>query len=349
MTSLQGHVEDLGADEWASLTRRAAAEAVEAAKRRGKKPPTELIAVAAMTERQLVDRRARNGPARQRLSPVMALVEADHLRRIAEGRAQSAHQDKLDAEAAAAAARVEADESSRTATAARAQLRTAQQHVAEKDMERTAERAAAAEAHERGLQQIRAELEKVRADAETEIAAARERATAAEARAEQRAAERTAATEAAERTVQQVRDELEQVRADSEAVVTAARERATAADTRAQQRAAERTATTEAAEQTAQQLRGEIERVRAETDAEVAAARGVGRRGGGVRARCCGGSSGARIRRGRRRSPRREGTRHTHLVDAGSSARIPLGDSTYRECTQRATPDRLHAGTRYGR
>jgi hypothetical protein len=274
MTSLQGHIEDLGADEWASLTRRAAAEAVEAANRRGKKPPAELVAVATMTERQLLDRRARNGPARQRLSPVMALVEADHLRRIAEGRAQSAHQDKLDAEAAAAAARVESDESSRTATAARAQLRTAQQHVAEKDMERAAERAAATEAHERALQQIRAELEKVRADAENEIAAARERATAAEARAEQRAAERTAATEAAERTVQQVRDELEQVRADSEAVVTAARERATAADARAQQRAAERTAATEAAEQTAQQLRGEIERVRVETDAEIAAARG---------------------------------------------------------------------------
>jgi hypothetical protein len=274
MTSVRGHIEDLGADEWASLTRRAAAEAIEAAKRRGKKPPAELVAVAGMTERQLIDRRSRNGPARQRLSPVMALVEADHLRRIAEGRAQSAHQDKLDAEAAAAAARVEADESLRSANAARAQLRTAQQHVAEKDMERTAERSAAAEAHERGLQQVRAELEKVRADTEAELASARERATAAESRAQQRISERTAASEAAEKTVQQLRAELEQVRADSDAVVTAARERATAADARAQARAAERTAATEAAEQTAQQLRGEIERVRAETDAEIAAARG---------------------------------------------------------------------------
>ena len=34
----------------------------------------------------------------------MQLVEADHLRRMAEGRAREAHQDKLDAEAAAAAA-----------------------------------------------------------------------------------------------------------------------------------------------------------------------------------------------------------------------------------------------------
>ncbi len=186
MTSLQSHISDLGVDEWASLTRRAAAEAVEAAKRRGKTPPAALVAVATMTERQLLDRRERNGPGRQRLSPVMALVEADHLRRIAEGRAQTAHQDKLDAEAAAAAARVEADESSRTAEAARAQLRKAQQQVAEKDMERAAERAAATEAHERALQEMRAELEKVRADAAADIAAAREKAAAAESRAEQR-------------------------------------------------------------------------------------------------------------------------------------------------------------------
>jgi hypothetical protein len=274
MTSLQSHIEGLGVDEWASLARRAAVEAVEATKRRGKTPPAELLAVAGLTERQLLDRRARNGPARQRLSPVMQLVEADHLRRMAEGRAQSAHQDKLEAEAAAAAARVEADESARTADAARAQLRTAQQQVAEKDLERAAERAAAAEAHERGIAQVRAELEKLRADTQAEVAAVRERAAAAESRAEQRTTERTAASEAAEKLVQQVRAELEQVRADSEAVVTAARERAIAADARAQQRAAERTATTEAAEQTAQQLRGEVKRVRAEADAEIAAARG---------------------------------------------------------------------------
>lgn len=274
MTSLRGHIDDLGVDEWASLTRRAAVQAVEAAKRRGETPPAALLAVAGMTERQLLDRRARNGPAKQRLSPVQQLVEADHLRRLAEGNAQSAHQDKLDAEAAAAAARVEADESARTATAARAQLRTAQQQVAEKDMERTAERAAATEAHERTVQQLRTELEKVRADAKAEVAAAREHAAAAETRAEQRTAERTAATEAAEKTVQQLRAELEQVRADSEAIVTSAREKASAADTRAQQRAAERNAATEAAEKTAQQLRGDLEKARVEAEAEVAAARG---------------------------------------------------------------------------
>ena len=129
MTTTLQHIEALGADEWATLTRRAAVEAVAAAKRRGKTPPPELVAVAAMTERQLVERRARNGPARQRLSPVMQLVEADHMRRVAEGRALEAHQDKLDAEAAAGAARVEADESSRIAAEARAAVRTAQQQV----------------------------------------------------------------------------------------------------------------------------------------------------------------------------------------------------------------------------
>ena len=84
MTSTWRHITDLDVDEWAALTRRAAAEAVAAAERRGKTPPAELVAVAGMTERQLVEHRTRNGPARQRLSPVMQLVEADHLRRTAE-------------------------------------------------------------------------------------------------------------------------------------------------------------------------------------------------------------------------------------------------------------------------
>src|ERR1700754_5184416 len=112
MTATMQHITDLGVDEWAALTRRAAVEAVEAAQRHGRTPPTELAAVAAMSERQLVERRAQNGPARTRLSPVMQLVEADHLRRLAEGQAREAHQGRLDAESAAAAARVEADESS---------------------------------------------------------------------------------------------------------------------------------------------------------------------------------------------------------------------------------------------
>ncbi|WP_123028495.1 coiled-coil domain-containing protein [Mycolicibacterium stellerae] len=274
MTTTLQHIEDLSVDEWAALTRRAAVEAVAAAKQRGKTPPPELVAVAAMTERQLLERRGRNAKARQRLSPLMQLVEADHQRRMAEGRAREAYQAKLDAEALAAAARVEADESARIADEARAAARAAQQQVTERDLERTAERAAATEAHEQAVQRLRAELDQLRADADAEIATARERATGAEARAQQRATERTAASEASEQAVQQLRAEFEQVRADAEAVVAAARERAAAAEKRAQQRTAERVAASEAAEQAAQQLRAEMAKVRADADAEIAASRG---------------------------------------------------------------------------
>jgi hypothetical protein len=274
MTPTMRHIADLSAEKWAALTRRAAAEAVAAAERRGKTPPAELIAVAAMTERQLVEHRARNGPARQQLSPLMQLVEADHMRRLAEAGARQANQARLDAEAAAAAARAEAEESSRTAAAAREHARTVHQQAAQKETERTTERAAAAEAHERGVQQLRSELEHVRADAEAELAAAAERATAAEARAQQRVTERTAASEAAEQAVQEWRAELEKVRADADAEVAAGRERAAAAETRAQQRADERTAASEAAERAAAQLRGELVRVRADADTETAASRG---------------------------------------------------------------------------
>jgi colicin import membrane protein len=274
MTTTMRHIADLSVEKWAALTRRAATEAVAAAQRHGKTPPAELVAVAAMTERQLADHRARNGPARQQLSPLMQLVEADHMRRVAESRARQANQARLDAEATAAAARAEAEESSRAAAAAREHARTVRQQAAQKETERTTERAAAAEAHERSLQQLRAELEQVRADAEAELAAARERVTAAEARAQKRLTERTIASEAAEQAVQEWRAELEKVRADAEAEVTAARERAAAAETRAEQRADERTAASEAAERAAGQLRGELVRVRADADAEIAASRG---------------------------------------------------------------------------
>jgi hypothetical protein len=73
------------------------------------------------------------------------------------------------------------------------------------------------------LQELRAELDRTRADTEAEIAAARERATAAEARARQRVAERTEASEAAEKAMQELRRELERVRADAESQVAAAR------------------------------------------------------------------------------------------------------------------------------
>ena len=48
--------------------------------------------MAAMSERELVEHRRRNGLARKRLSPVMELVEADHLSRVAEHGAGNAEQ-----------------------------------------------------------------------------------------------------------------------------------------------------------------------------------------------------------------------------------------------------------------
>lgn len=268
-TTLQ-HIEDLDIDAWAALTRRAAADAVAAAQRHGRKPPAELIAVAAMSESELVERRQRSGPARKHRSPVMQLVDADHLRRVAEDRAREAHQDKLDAEALASVARGEAQESARAATAAREQARSAQARLAQHEVERATEQTA----HQQVLQQVRGELEQSRADAAAEIAALREQLAAAEARAEQRATERAAERGAHEQALQRVRDEVKQARADAAAEVAAAREQVIAAEARADQRAGERAAERGQAEEAIQRLRGEVDRTRADAAAEVAAARG---------------------------------------------------------------------------
>ena len=63
-----------------------------------------------MTERELVEPVAA-GPGRKRPSGVMQLVEADHLRVVAESQAREAQQDKQDAEAAVPVARADADQS----------------------------------------------------------------------------------------------------------------------------------------------------------------------------------------------------------------------------------------------
>src|ERR1700738_693625 len=118
MTTTRQHIEDLDVDAWAALTRRAAADAVAAAERGGAKAPDELVTIARMSERELVEHRTRNGPARTRLSPVMQLVEADHLRRVAQAYARNAEQGKLDAESATVMARAEAQERGRATTMA---------------------------------------------------------------------------------------------------------------------------------------------------------------------------------------------------------------------------------------
>jgi colicin import membrane protein len=276
-TTLQ-HIEDLDAHAWAALTKRAAAAAVAAAERLGREPPATLTLVGAMTEQQLVELRSRFGPGPERLSPVMRLVEADRSRLAAERRAREAVQDKRDADAAAAMARAEAEQSARVVTQARERARAVEAQAARQDLERADERATAQHA----LEEVRAELERVRADGAAEAAAAREQLSAAEARAEQRTAERTAERAAAQQALQEVRAEVERVGAEAAAEAAAAREQLSAAEARAEQRLAERAAERGAAHQAVQEVRGELERVRADAAAEVAAARGQA--DGGVQA-----------------------------------------------------------------
>jgi hypothetical protein len=230
MTTTRRHIEDLDVEAWAALTRRAAADAVAAA---GTKAPAELVRVAAMSERELIEHRSRNGPARRRLSPVMRLVEADHLRRLAEAAAADAGQGKRDAESEAAMARAEAQQSAQAAAVARDQVREVQAQAAQKERERTAERAT----HEHAIQQLRSELAQVRADAATEIAVAHEQIAAAQAVAEQRTTERTEERGAHEQALQQLRGEIAQVRADADAEFAAVRGRAAADVARAEEAA----------------------------------------------------------------------------------------------------------------
>ena len=270
MTTTLQHIEDLDAHAWAALTKRAAAAAVAAAERLGREPPATLTLVGAMTEQQLVELRSRLGPRPKRLSPLMRLVEADRLRLAAERRAREAVQDKRDADAAAAMARAEAEQSARAVTQARERARAVEAQAARQDLERADERATAQHA----LEEVRAELERVRADGAAEAAAAREQLSAAEARAEQRTAERTAERAAAQQALQEVRAEVDRVGAEAAAEAAAAREQVSAAEARAEQRTAERAAERAAAQQALEEVRGELEQVRADAAAEVAAARG---------------------------------------------------------------------------
>ena len=270
MTTTRQHIEDLDVDKWATLTRRAAADAVAAAERLGIQPRAESVALARMSERELVEHRGLNGPPVPNRSLAMQLVEADHLRRVAEEQAREAHQGRLDAEAAASLARTEAGEAARVATAAGERVRAVEADAARKDAERAAERAA----DQKAVQQAQAETERIRAGAAAEVAAAEEKFRAAEARAVERGTERTAERAAAEKTMQQLKAEIERTRAGAAAEVAAAEEKARAAEARAEQRSAERTAERATGEEAVQRVRGELEKVRSDAAAEVAAARG---------------------------------------------------------------------------
>jgi colicin import membrane protein len=270
MTTTRQHIEDLDVDRWAALTRRAAVDALAAAERLGIQPRAESVALAGMSERELVEHRERNGPPVPRRSLAMQLVEADHLRRVAEDQAREAHQGRLDAEVAASLARGEAGESARVATAAGERVRAVEAEAARKDVERAAERAADQEA----VQQAQAELERLRAGAAAEVAAAEEKVRAAEARAVERSTERTTERTAGEKTVQRLQAEIERVRAGAAAEVAAAEEKVRAAEARAVERSTERTTERATGEEAVQRVRGELEKVRSDAAAEVAAARG---------------------------------------------------------------------------
>jgi colicin import membrane protein len=270
MTTTRQHIEDLDVDKWAALTRRAAADALAAAERLGIQPRAESVALAGMSERELVEHRGRNGPPVQRRSLAMQLVEADHLRRVAEDQAREAHQGRLDAEAAASLARGEAGDSARVATAASERVRAVEAEAARRDAARTAERAA----DQKAVQQAQAEIERLRASAAAEGAAAEEKVRAAEARAAERNTERTTERAAGEKTVQQLQAEIARVRASTAAEVAAAEEKVRAADARAEQRSAERTTERATGEEALQRVRLELEKVRSDTTAAVAAARG---------------------------------------------------------------------------
>src|SRR5882757_170949 len=262
MTTTRQHIEDLDVDKWATLTRRAAADSVAAAERLGLQPRAESVALARMTERELVEHRQSNGPPVPRRSLAMQLVEADHLRRVAEEQAREAHQGRLDAEAAASLARTEAGEAARVATAAGERVRAVEAEAARKDAERVAERAA----DQKAVQQAQAETERARAGAAAELAAAEEKVRAAEARAVERGTERTAERATGEEAVQQVRGELEKARSDAAAEVAAARGQASG-DVSAARAAAEADVT--AARETAE---ADVAAARAAAEAAVTTA-----------------------------------------------------------------------------
>jgi colicin import membrane protein len=270
VTTTRQHIEDLDVDRWAALTRRAAVDSVAAAERLGLQPRAESVALAQMSERDLAQHRQRNGPPVPRRSLAMQLVEADHLRRVAEEGAREADQRRLDAEAAATLARSHAEESARAASAADERVRAVKSESARKDAERAAERAA----EQKTLQQALAEIERLRAAAESDAAAASEKLRAAEARAVERGHERTTERAAGEQTLQELQAEIERVRAGAAADVAAAEEKVRAAEARATERSQERTTERATGEEALQRVRRELEKLRSDSAAEVAAARG---------------------------------------------------------------------------
>lgn len=284
MTSLRQNIDDLPPERWAPLTRRAALAAVGAAERMKVTPPAALVAIAAMSEEQLLEHRSRFGPHSPPLSLKMQLVEADRLRQEAQRQTQHYQQEALDAQASAATAQAQAEESARVATTREEAARRAAEHEAERVATRAAHEAQLAATHEaheaervadrHALEELRNDLDRVRADAGSAAVSADAQLRAAQARADERLAERTAEKATSQQDAEALRDELGRLRADAAAEVAAANEQVRAAQARAEERLVERAGERESAEQRIEELRGELERVRADAATEVAEARG---------------------------------------------------------------------------
>ena len=338
MTRLSQRIHDLDMLSWAALTKRAAEQAVAAAEQAGQLPHARLVALAAMSEAELIDIRRNNmwQPKTKRPTLAMRLVEAEHRFALAKQQVQRADQETQDARADAAAARVEAQKAAEGAKEARDRVRAATAELMRKELQRTAERhdalaelermgnevaqarafetaaraeakesaAATAAAKEREVaaldkfarqaaqlagaqrkletalhksqsaeEKLRAELDQVRADASTQLAAAVEHSSAAEQRAEERLAERAADRRESQVEMERLRGEIVRIRSDAETEVAAAVERTKAAENRALQRMSERAADRAAARETIDKLQSYIEQIRLSADEEVNSAR----------------------------------------------------------------------------
>jgi hypothetical protein len=287
VTTLGQRIDELNVPTWAALTKRAAERAVAAAEQAGKQPPARLIAMAKMSETELIDICRKNTWHLKRRPPTLRekLVEAELLRAMAVQRAQAAEQDKKDALADAAAARTEAQQAAAAADDSRDRARTTTEELLSKELQRAAEeRATAVE-----FESLRNELVQARAFGTAAHAEARESAAAAEAAREReiaaldKYARQGAQLAGAQRKVEtalhksqaaeeKMRAELDQVRADTAAAIAAAVERASAADQRAEERLAERAADRREAQVTEERLRGDIVKIRSDAETEIAAA-----------------------------------------------------------------------------
>jgi len=192
------------------------------------------------------------------------------------------------------------------------------------------------------VEELLAELDRVRADAGSQIAAAVEKANAAEQRAEERIAERAADRQESEAELDRLRGELDRVRSDAEAEVAAANQRAQAAKNEAHNRMAERTADRTAAEQKLADLEGHLVRARSHASDEIIQAREQA----ALAIAVAGQNMDATIERARADAVRQVGEAHEQIVKAHrllAQTRGKLDKEVEARKRAEATADELRA------